>query len=321
MNYKFDREAVSDAGAFGKVVVLLGGTSSEREVSLKSGDAIYKSLKAQGVDAYKVDPANDLFDLFDVLSEATFDRAFIALHGSGGEDGTMQGALETLNIPYTGSGVLGSALAMDKVRSKQLWKGLELPTPSYAVYARGVSMDEVIGAVNLPVIVKPSGQGSSIGMSIAHDLQSLRTALEEAAKYDAEVLIEQWIQGAEYTVAVLGEQALPLIKLETAREFYDYEAKYLANDTRYICPCGLEVREEEAFQLLALDAFRSLGCQGWGRVDFMVDGQGEPWLLEVNTVPGMTDHSLVPMAAKAAGLSFDNLVWRILETTVAMGDQ
>ncbi len=308
---------VVEPSAFGKVAVLLGGESSEREISLQSGQAVFESLCSQGIDAYKIDLCGR--GLNDLIS-ANFDRVFIALHGAEGEDGTVQGALETLKLPYTGSGVLGSALAMDKLRSKQLWLGVGLPTPRYSVYSSALSADRVVEAVAFPVIVKPVRQGSSIGMAVAHHAGDLMNALSEAAKYDTEVLIEQWVQGAEYTAAILGGRALPLIKLETNRAFYDYEAKYVASDTRYACPCGLDKPLESAYQQLALDAFRSLDCRGWGRVDFMVDDEGKPWLLEVNTVPGMTDHSLVPMAAKAAGLSFDNLVWEILEETMAMGE-
>ncbi len=303
--------------AFGKVAVLLGGESSEREVSLQSGQAVFESLCSQGVDAHKVDLCER--GLSDLIS-ANFDRVFIALHGAGGEDGTVQGALETLKLPYTGSGVLGSALAMDKLRSKQLWSGMGLPTPRYSVYSSTLSVDRAVDAVNFPAIVKPVRQGSSIGMAVTHHNDELINALNEAVKYDTEILIEQWIRGAEYTVAILGDRALPLIKLETDRAFYDYEAKYVANDTRYVCPCGLDERLEKSYQQLALNAFHSLGCRGWGRVDFMVDNEGKPWLLEVNTVPGMTDHSLVPMAAKAAGFSFDDLVWKILEETMVTGD-
>ena len=307
---------VTDPLAFGKVAVLMGGTSSEREVSLKSGDAVYRALLAQGVDAYAIDAGRDVLS---VLDHGGFDRVFIVLHGAGGEDGTLQGALEIMSLPYTGSGVLGSALAMDKVKSKRLWQGLGLPTPAYRTVNGVVSVEDVIADVGLPLIVKPAAQGSSIGMAKVGDAGELKSALQTAENYDDEVLVEQWVEGAEYTVAVLGNKALPVIELQTPHTFYDYDAKYVSNDTKYICPCGLDAKTEAAFQQLAIDAFSALGCRGWGRVDLMVDDRGRPWLLEANTVPGMTDHSLVPMAAKQAGLSFENLVWRILEETMERG--
>ena len=310
----FSQETFTDASAFGKVAVLMGGMSSEREISLKSGNAVLSALQARGVDAYGVDVGQDVLS---VLAEGAFDRVFIALHGEGGEDGKIQGALETIGLPYTGTGVLGSALGMDKVRTKQLWTGLGLATPKYAIYPKMSSIEEIIELVGLPAIVKPSTQGSSIGMAKIDRVDELQTALQEAAKYDDEVLIEQWITGAEYTVGILGGKALPVIKLETPHAFYDYEAKYVSNDTRYLCPCGLDQETENAYQVLALEAFKAVGCHGWGRVDLMVNEQG-PWLLEVNSVPGMTDHSLVPMAAKQAGIGFESLVWRILEQTVGM---
>ena len=310
-------QIVTDPSAFGKVAVLLGGLSSEREISLKSGQAVHAALLSQGVDAHAVDVGRDVLR---VLAEGKFDRAFIVLHGAGGEDGTLQGALQILGLPYTGSGVLGSALGMDKVKSKQVWQGMGLPTPRYQVANTKTTAEGVMSDLGLPLIIKPSTQGSSIGMAKVEEAHALHSALQAAAEYDDEVLIEQWVQGAEYTVAVLGEQALPVIKLETPRTFYDYEAKYHANDTQYLCPCGLDAKTETAYQQLALKAFNALGCHGWGRVDLMVDEQGQAWLLEVNTVPGMTDHSLVPMAAKAANISFEQLVWRILETSLEQRD-
>ena len=308
----FGQETITDASTFGKVAVLMGGMSSEREISLKSGNAVLSALQARGVDAHGVDAGRDVMS---VLEEGAFDRVFIALHGEGGEDGKIQGALETVGLPYTGTGVLGSALGMDKVRTKQLWAGLGLATPKYAIYPKMDSVEEIVELVGLPAIVKPSAQGSSIGMAKIERADELQTALQEAAKYDDEVLIEQWITGEEYTVAILAGKALPAIKLETPHTFYDYEAKYVSNDTRYLCPCGLDQETESTYQVLAFEAFEAVGCYGWGRVDLMVNEQG-PWLLEVNTVPGMTDHSLVPMAAKQAGIDFQSLVWRILEQTV-----
>lgn len=313
MSNTFAPAKITDPKAFGKVAVLMGGLSSEREISLKSGNAVLTALQAQGVDAHGIDANRDVLS---VLVAGKFDRAFIVLHGQGGEDGTLQGALETIGMPYTGSGVLGSSLGMDKIRTKRLWLGVGLPTPRYDVFASDSRVDDIIAKVGVPAIVKPAAQGSSIGMSKVNDANELRAALEVAAKFKDDILIEQWITGAEYTIAILAGQALPMIKLETTHAFYDYEAKYFANDTRYLCPCGLDAQTEARYQKIALEAFNVLGCRGWGRIDMMVDAAGNPWLLEVNTVPGMTDHSLVPMAAKAAGLSFENLVWRILEDTV-----
>jgi len=304
---------ISDPRQFGKVAVLFGGLSAEREVSLKSGNAVLQALQRQKVDATGLDVGNDVLDK---LQRGKFDRAFIVLHGKGGEDGTLQGALETIGMPYTGSGVLGSALGMDKLRTKQLWLGADVATPSFRILQEGFNVEQVIDALGLPIIVKPSGQGSSIGMSKVERADQLQAAFEAARRYDPVVFAESWIVGKEYTVAILWDQPLPLIRLETPRSFYDYEAKYLSNDTRYICPCGLSEQDEKRIQQLALRAFKGIGCSGWGRVDVMCDRAGKPSLLEVNTVPGMTDHSLVPMAAKAAGLSFEQLCWRILETSL-----
>ena len=315
-------QKVADPKAFGKVAVLMGGRSAEREISLKSGAAVLKALQVQGVDAHELDVSDNI--LMD-LQAGGFDRAFIILHGRGGEDGVMQGALETIGMPYTGSGVLGSALGMDKLRCKQLWQGAGMSTPSYLEVDESDDFEQVIETLGLPLMVKPAREGSSIGMTKVADPSQLAHAVHEAAAKDDSVIVERWITGAEYTVAVLEGEALPAIRLETPRDFYDFEAKYETNDTSYHCPCGLQAEEEAELQRLALEAFDLVGAGGWGRVDFMADEQGNVYLLEVNTVPGMTDHSLVPMAARAAGLSFEQLVWRLLETSFgenkAGGDQ
>ena len=302
---------ISDAKEFGKVAVLFGGTAAEREVSLKSGAAVLAALQSQGVDAIGIDFVGDLAQ----LQQGGFDRVFIALHGRGGEDGQLQGALQTLGIPYTGSGVLGSALGMDKLRCKQLWHGAGLPTPTFLRVTESSDFDAVVHELGLPLMVKPAHEGSSIGMSKVTDPAQLAHAVRQASCRDDVVLVERWITGREYTVAVLNGVALPAIRLETPHDFYDYEAKYKANTTRYHCPCGLNAADEARLQQLAVEAFTLAGTSGWGRVDVMEDQQGNFWLLEVNTVPGMTDHSLVPMAAKAAGISFEALVWQILETS------
>jgi D-alanine-D-alanine ligase len=294
---------------FGKVAVLMGGLSAERPVSLKSGAAVLAALQRRGVDAHGVDVGRDIVP---VLAQGGFDRAFIALHGRGGEDGVIQGLLESLGLPYTGSGVLGSALSMDKVRTKQLWQAVGLPTPAGADLHAGTRWDDVVKTLGLPLAVKPVREGSSIGTTRVERREQLEPAWRAAAQFDDRVMAEPWIQGPEYTVAILAGVALPVIRLETPRGFYDYNAKYEADDTRYHCPCGLDVAEEQRLQALALRAFESLGAYGWGRVDVMMDAHGNPWLLENNTAPGMTDHSLVPMAARAAGIDFDELVWRIL---------
>jgi D-alanine-D-alanine ligase len=293
---------------FGKVAVLLGGRSAEREVSLKSGNAVLTALKKSGVDAHAFDPAER------ELSELKgFDRVFIALHGRYGEDGTIQGALELMGIPYTGSGVLASALAMDKWRTKLVWQSAGIPSPRFAMLNGNTDFDAAVRELGLPLMVKPASEGSSIGMSKVTRAEDLKPAAELAAKYDRLVFAEQFVRGAEYTASILGDQGLPLIRLETPHTFYDYDAKYVANDTRYICPCGLPPERERALQALALKAFQILGCQGWGRADLIVDEGGTPYFLEMNTAPGMTDHSLVPMAARQAGMSFEQLVVRILE--------
>ena len=298
---------------FGKVAVLMGGNSAEREVSLNSGQAVLKALLERGVDAHAVDPATDNVH---ELPAAGFTRAFIILHGRGGEDGAMQAVLESIGLPYTGSRILGSALSMDKLRCKWLWQGAGLPTPAWRVL-KTEDEAEQSAALGLPLMVKPAREGSSIGISKVESVDKLKDAWRFAREYDDSVIAEQFIDGDEYTVTILNDEALPVIRLETPREFYDYEAKYQANDTQYICPCGLDADAETAMQKLALQAFDAAGVEGWGRVDLMRDAEGNNWLIEVNTVPGMTDHSLVPMAARAAGIEFDELVLRILATSFA----
>jgi D-alanine-D-alanine ligase len=296
----------------GKVAVLYGGRSAEREISLKSGTAVLTALLKNGVDAQPFDPAEQ--DLYKLL-EGGFKRAFIALHGRFGEDGTMQGALELMNIPYTGSGVLASALAMDKWRSKLVWQAAGLPVPAYEMLDAASDLDATVERLGLPLFIKPANEGSSVGISKVKKASEMRAAYAEAAKHDKLVIAEAFIGGGEYTVAILGEQALPVIKIEPANEFYDYEAKYLRNDTRYLCPSDLSQEKEAEMQRLALHSFELIGGAGWGRVDFLMDDAGQPYLLEINTVPGMTDHSLVPMAARQAGISFEQLVLTILELT------
>lgn len=295
---------------FGKVAVLLGGRSAEREISLKSGNAVLKALLDSGVNAHAFDPKEK--GLEKLIAEK-FDRAFIALHGRYGEDGTIQGALELIGLPYTGSGVMACALAMDKWRTKMIWQSAGISTPPYRLLTAQTNFDEVVNQLGLPIMVKPANEGSSIGMSKVTEAKDLKPAYELAAKFDHLIIAEKFIQGTELTAGILGKEPLPLIKLETPRVFYDYEAKYFSNDTRYICPSGLDQKQEQRIQAMALHAFEILGCQGWGRVDLMLDTSGTPQLLEVNTAPGMTDHSLVPMAARQKGLSFENLVLKVLE--------
>ena len=295
---------------FGKVAVLLGGKSAEREVSLKSGGMVLNALRSRGVDALPFDPAERGLD---ALIGERYERAFIALHGRFGEDGTVQGVLEWLGIPYTGSGVLASALAMDKLRTKLLWHAEGLPTPPYAVLTKDSDLRAVARKLGVPLMVKPASEGSSIGMSKVRSAARLDEAYALAVNYDRVVIAEKFIDGTELTAGILGDQVLPLIKIETPRDFYDYEAKYIADDTRYIVPCGLSAARERDMQALCLKAFRALGCRGWGRVDLMLNRQGRAFLLEVNTVPGMTDHSLVPKAARAVGMSYEDLCLRILE--------
>ncbi|HRQ34241.1 MAG: D-alanine--D-alanine ligase [Chiayiivirga sp.] len=313
----------TDPARFGRVAVLLGGTSSEREVSLNSGANVLDALRARGVDAFPVDGIPALIDL---LVQRGVDRVFNILHGSagGGEDGVLQGLLDAYRVPYTGSGVLGTALAMDKVRSKQIWLALGLPTPRYVRLTRGGDVHAAVRALGLPVIVKPSCEGSSVGVTRVFDASELDAAAALAARYPGELLVEELIRGqgedaGEYTVAVLDGVALPSIRIVPAGEYYDYHAKYVAEDTRYLCP-GLDGEAEAEMGALALAAFEALGCSGWGRVDVMRDGQGRNFLLEVNTAPGMTSHSLVPKSARQVGIDFDALCWHILETSLAGGE-
>ncbi len=303
------------AERFGKVAVLLGGRAAEREISLKSGRAVLAALLSKGVDAHPLDPDETVLAQ---LHDGGYDRAFIILHGRGGEDGQIQGALETIGLPYTGSGVLGSALGMDKYRCKLAWAGCDLPTAE-SVLLRGATDLPAAAALGFPLMIKPVHEGSSIGMARVETVDALERAWRVAAKFDDLVLAEHWIQGAEYTCAILGQAALPLIRLETPHAFYDFDAKYQANSTRYHCPCGLDAATELRLRQLSLDAFEAVGASGWGRVDLMLDADGRAYLLEINTVPGMTDHSLVPMAARVAGLDFETLAWQILETSLVRG--
>jgi D-alanine-D-alanine ligase len=301
---------------FGKVAVLMGGWAAEREVSLVSGAAVLAGLQRGGVDAHAIDVGRDIVD---VLKAGGFDRVFNVVHGRGGEDGVIQGALELLGLPYTGSGVLGSAIAMDKYRTKLVWQSLGIPTPGFAVIESEADL-AAAAELGFPLMVKPAHEGSSIGMSRAMDADELRAAWQAAAEYDSAVLAEQWVHGTEYTASILGEQALPLIRLQTASVFYDYQAKYESDETQYHVPCGLDAAKEAELQSLALRAYAALDCRGWGRIDLFLDDEQRPWLIEANTVPGMTGHSLVPMAAKAAGIGFDELVWRILAQTLEVQD-
>jgi D-alanine-D-alanine ligase len=300
---------------FGKVAVMFGGTSAEREVSLRSGAAVLAALQKQGVDAHAFDPKDQPLS---ALTSAGFDRVFIVLHGRGGEDGTMQGALQLLGLPYTGSRVLGSALAMDKIRCKWLFQAQGLPTAKFLVAEAGKQLNyqDILQQLAGKVMVKPANEGSSIGMSAASTAEELEQALAVATKYDSDVLVEQWIQGREFTVSILNGKALPVVEMRTPRSFYDYEAKYQSNSTEYLCPAPLTADQTAFLQQAAAAAFTAVGASGWGRVDAMLDEQGNFYLLEVNTVPGMTEKSLVPMAAKAAGLSFEQLVLQILEQTL-----
>jgi D-alanine-D-alanine ligase len=304
----------ADAREFGRVAVLLGGDSTEREISLLSGNAVLAGLKRRGVDAHAFDPREQA--LATLLSER-FDRVWIALHGPGGEDGTLQGALEYLGVPYTGSGVMGSAIAMDKLRTKRLAHAVGVATADYVVLRGQQDFELALDRLGVPMIVKPATQGSSVGMSKVEQATDLPAAYEAAARIESSVFAEAWISGREYTVAILQGRALPAIRIETPRTFYDYEAKYFRDDTRYFCPSGLSVPAEQHLANLAVAAFDAVDAGGWGRADFMMDTTGRPLLLEVNTVPGMTDHSLVPMAARAAGIDFDELAWRVLETSFA----
>jgi D-alanine-D-alanine ligase len=308
---------ITDPREFGRVAVLMGGTSSEREVSLDSGRNVLEALQRRGVDATAVDGIPELARQLTGPGASRFDRVFNILHGQrgGGEDGIVQGLLDALGIPYTGSGVLGSALSMDKIRTKQVWLSLGLPTPGYVNLQRGEDVVAAAHKLGLPVIVKPACEGSSVGVTRCFRDSDLAAAVELAARYPGPLLVEQLIEGDEYTVAVLGCEALPSIRIVPAGEYYDYHAKYVAEDTQYICP-GASGATEQELGSLALAAFFAVDCTGWGRVDFMRDRSGRPWLLEVNTAPGMTSHSLVPKAARSRGIEFDDLVWRVLETSM-----
>ena len=304
--------ASGDPRCGGRVVVLYGGDSAEREVSLLSGGAVLEALRRRGLDPVAIDKDEGVVE---ALSAARPDRVFIVLHGRGGEDGTIQGALESLGVPYTGSRVLGSALAMDKHRAKRVWQAAGVPTPEFRVVRTEAEAFEAARAIGFPLAIKPVHEGSSIGVSCAHGDEELHAGWYEALRHDDELLVEPWLRGEEYTAGILGDQVLPLIRLEPARDFYDYAAKY-ADDagTRYHCPSGLSPERERAFRALAWRAFDTLGASGWGRVDFVCDESGAPFFLDVNTAPGMTGHSLLPMAARAVGIDFDELAWRILET-------
>lgn len=304
---------MSNASKFGKVAVLLGGKSAEREVSLDSGTAVLEALVRSGVNAEAFDPQQR-----SVTELVNYDRAFIVLHGRGGEDGQIQGALEWLNVPYTGTGVQGSAIGMDKVKTKQVWQGSELPTAPYRIVTKDSDATDIVNALGLPLIIKPVHEGSSIGMSKVEKIEDFAEAIAKATEHDAVVMAEKWITGREYTIVVLNGQALPVIRLEPPQDvaFYDYEAKYQRNDVQYGIPCGLSEAEEQQLKALSLRAFQAVGASGWGRIDAMQDEQGNFWLLEVNTVPGMTSHSLVPKAAAAVGYSFDELCVAILEQTL-----
>jgi D-alanine-D-alanine ligase len=304
---------VSNPTEFGRVAVLMGGDSAEREISLITGNAVHAALVERGVDACALDATGDFIN---VLLEGRFDRVWIALHGRGGEDGTMQGMLETIGMPYTGSGVLGSALSMDKMRTKQLMQGIGVATPEWRKIESESECRQVAEELGCPMIVKPALEGSSIGMTKVERAEELPAAWRTAAKSGGEIIAEAWVNGPEYTASILHDEVLPLIRIDTSNTFYDYQAKYFSDETRYICPCGLPPEREAEYAQLALKVFLAAGAAGWGRVDFMVDEKsGQPLFLELNTVPGMTSHSLVPMAANQAGIDFGGLVWRILETS------
>jgi D-alanine-D-alanine ligase len=305
---------ITNAVDFGKVAVLMGGSAAEREISLNSGNAVYQALKTQGVDVIAVDV---IASPIEALSAVKVDRVFNIIHGRGGEDGVLQAVLEVLGLPYTGSGVMASALSMDKLRTKLCWQGMGLSTPKWFVMKNAQDIDSCIAALGFPLIVKPAQEGSSIGMSKANNQDELMKAFTLAQQYQCDVYAEQWVQGQEYTVGVLDGEALPVIRLQTPNEFYDFDAKYRANTTQYHCPCGLSEQSEQQLQALAVNACQGLAIEGWARVDVFIDANDSSQLIEVNTVPGMTDHSLVPMAAKVAGVDFNELVWRILETSLA----
>ncbi len=295
---------------YGKVAVLLGGRSAEREISLKSGHAVLDALRGKGIDAYPFDPAEQSME---ALLQQQFNRVYVSLHGRYGEDGTVQGALELMGLPYTGSGVLASALAMDKWRTKLIWQAVGICSPRSIVLNDESNLGEVVSALGLPLIIKPVREGSTIGLTKIKHEKDLLAAFQLAAKHDFLVLAEEFISGKELTVGILGEMPLPLVRIEVAGELYDYQAKYFSDDTHYFCPSGLPDDEEKAIQAAALQAYQVLGCEGWGRIDLILDSTGTPYFLEANTSPGMTNHSLVPMAAKEAGITFEDLVLKILE--------
>ncbi|MDJ0655328.1 MAG: D-alanine--D-alanine ligase [Xanthomonadales bacterium] len=303
---------IERATDFGRVAVVMGGEGSEREVSLQSGAAVLEALQAREVNAFAVDGISPLLSC---IQDGEVDRVFNILHGRGGEDGRLQGALDCLGVPYTGTGLLGSALAMDKSLSKRVWRDAGLSTARHAEVTPGQDALPSAQDIGFPLVVKPVSEGSSVGISMVADPADFAAALEQAFAHERRVMLERFIAGSELTVSILGGSALPAIRIETDREFYDYEAKYVSDDTRYLCPCGLDEAEEQALKQTALDAFALLNCQGWGRVDFMRDESGTVYLLEANTSPGMTSHSLVPKAAAAAGIDFGSLVWQILETS------
>lgn len=303
---------IKKAEDFGRVAVLMGGSAAERPVSLKSGAAVYDALKRKGVNAVAIDVTGSPIE---ALAGQKFDRVFNIIHGRGGEDGVLQAVLEVLGIAYTGSGVMASALTMDKLRTKLCWQGYGLATPRWYVLKSVDDIDSCIEKLGFPVIVKPAQEGSSIGMSKAVNREELIKALVLASEFRCDVYAEAWVTGKEYTVAILNGKALPIIRLQTPNAFYDYEAKYQANTTQYHCPCGLTEDQEKQLGDLAVKAGEVVGIKGWARVDVFVDDSGQYQLIEINTVPGMTDHSLVPMAAKQAGIDFEELVWRILETS------
>jgi D-alanine-D-alanine ligase len=310
------RTSTPQADRYGRVAVLMGGWSGEREISLASGNAVWLALKRAGVDAVAIDLTEERARKLDLLG---FDRAFIALHGMGGEDGTLQGCLEIAGIPYTGSGVLGSALGMDKLACKRLWSGTNLPSAPYRLLSPDFDAASVADALGLPLIVKPSRGGSSLGLTRVQHVEELHAAYETARTQPGDIFAEQWITGREYTVAILDNQPLPVIQIETPGHFYDYQAKYHADTTRYLCPPPLDTAGQIELQTLALSAFAAIDGYGWGRVDLLQDVHGENYLVEVNTVPGMTDHSLVPKAAAQAGIGFDELCLRILDTSFRNG--
>jgi D-alanine-D-alanine ligase len=306
------KKVIKQPEEFGRVAVLMGGSAAERDVSLNSGAAVFAALQRKNVDAVAIDVTGDPIA---ALAGQNFDRIFNIIHGRGGEDGVLQAVLEAMKLPYTGSGVLASALSMDKLRTKLCWLGYGLPTPKWCLLKSNDDLDDCIKKLRFPVIVKPANEGSSIGISKASNKDELVIALEEAAKSKCDVYAESWVVGKEYTVGLLDGKALPVIRLETPNAFYDFDAKYKSDTTQYHCPCGLNVEQEQALQQLAVQAAEVVDVRGWARVDVFIDESGQAQLIEINTVPGMTDHSLVPMAAKQAGIGFDDLVWRILETS------